>query len=114
MRYALIDKNTGQVYHIGDKAIRKESGIDVGGLIFSSAIPLVVVAVEEVPADVKPYEYFYSEEQGFYKDPNYQQPMTTEEKLERTQQELEIVKRLLKQLSDDTLAFMEDVLSRLP
>lgn len=47
----------------------------VDGMDFCYAVPPhEVFKVAEVPAEVKPIEYCYSEESGFYKNPNYIEP----------------------------------------
>lgn len=45
-----------------------------------------VVEVEEIPEGVEPYKYCYSEEDGFYKNPDYKKYYSTEERLEMVEQ----------------------------
>ena len=88
--YIITDKEN-VIIHISKTIGYQENGnVLVDNDTLAIAKPLVnkVYEVESLDDGVVPSKYCYTEEEGFYKNPNYQEIITTESKIEDLEQQI--------------------------
>lgn len=59
---------------------------DMGRAAMSDTADITMYEVEEIPTGVEPEKYCYTEKDGFYKNPDYKEEYTTEQRLEALEQ----------------------------
>lgn len=95
MTYLITNKETNEVMRWGDKLDYLSNGyprlIDENVAFVANMVN--VHEVESVPVEVSSLKYCYTEEQGFYENPNYVEPNP-----------YGIPDELLQQIQDDTAA----------
>ena len=82
MKYIITNKDN-EIIHISDTIGYQENGnilVDNGSLAIAKAPneKMGVYEVEDVAEGICERKYCYTEEQGFYKNPNYREPEPTE------------------------------------
>ncbi|MED4783434.1 hypothetical protein [Brevibacillus choshinensis] len=113
MKKLIVRYATGEILCIADDVRIKPNGYQAGEYIFPNVGDLYVIDVPDVPAEAKPYEWCYKSPGGFYKNPDFVLTKTTEEQLKEATAQIANLNRVVARMSDDQLAFMEDVLSML-
>lgn len=113
MKKLIVRYATGEILCIADDVRTKPYGYQAGNEIFPNIGELYVIDVPDVPAEVKPYEWCYKAPEGFFKNPNFVIVKSPEEQLVEAKAKIDTLERLVKQMNDDQLAFMEDILSML-
>ncbi len=93
MKYIITNKDN-EIIHISDTIGYQENGnilVDNGSLAIAKAPneKMGVYEVEDVAEGICERKYCYTEEQGFYKNPNYREPEPTEtEKIVKLQEQI--------------------------
>lgn len=98
MKYIITDNND-VIIHMSDTIDYQQNGnplVDNGTLAIAKILVKAVCEVQDVPSEVTPMKYCYTEEQGFYANENYVEPVR-----ELTNQELQ------EQITDLQLALAE-------
>ena len=107
MKYVLVD-NQDVVMHISDTINYQENGnvlVDNDSLAYAKILVKKVHEVEEVPSEVVPYKYCYTEEDGFTANPNYVEPEPSQ--LDRMEQEINNIKTSIEDYNTYKTAYNE-------
>lgn len=81
--FIVVDEND-VVFHISESLDYQSNGnllVDNGGLAIAKNIVKNVFEVEEVPSEIEVQKYCYTEENGFYKNENYKEYFTEEQRI---------------------------------
>ncbi|RNB90149.1 hypothetical protein EDM59_01500 [Brevibacillus nitrificans] len=103
----------GVVVAITEIAEIVSGGIYIGNNTIFGDPNAKIYEIADIPPQVKPMEYLYSDEEGFILNPDYVPPTTVEEQMKSVREEIANLQRIVKRMNDDQLAFMEDILSML-
>jgi hypothetical protein len=78
-----------RIIHIGDTAEEKPNGIYVGEFVLADADKLIIYEVETVPDEVVAEKYCYNEEDGFYLNNEYIEPIDYETRVSNLEEQIE-------------------------
>ena len=81
--YIIMDKND-VVFYMSESLDYQSNGnllVDNGALAIAKVLVKDVFEVEEVPSEVEAQKYCYTEEKGFYKNENYKEFFTEEQRI---------------------------------
>jgi hypothetical protein len=89
----IVDKNTDAVVDIVNTATEVENGIMVNegeptAVIYAPAGGYHIFEVETIPDGVKPYQYCYNTDQGFYVNPDFTPYVSPEEKVKQLEAQI--------------------------
>lgn len=78
----ILTGNDNEIIKLSETLEYQDNGnplVDNGTLAIAKYLVKGIFDVKKVPTEVKESEYCYTEEDGFYKNPNYQPSMPSEE-----------------------------------
>lgn len=90
--YISIDNNQVIIEKGGDYELLS-NGHKLNNCVYHSSLDLTVVEVEEVPSNVIPQKYCYSEVEGFYPNPNY--TSSTNEEIDSLKAQITLIQAAL-------------------
>lgn len=95
----LILRNTNQVIEIAEEAIRGETSIHTDRNIYANGKDIDIVKIDNIPDEVSPYKYCYSNIDGFYINTNYEEYIEPEEKIKNLENQLQGLQKALAEIT---------------
>ena len=83
MKYIFTNKND-EIFHISNTKDYQENGnvlVDNRSFAIPPALIKEIYEIEEIPQEVEVTKYCYTEEKGFYKNENYREHYSDEERI---------------------------------
>ena len=82
MKYILTDNNN-VIINISNKTILREDGyfIEEINTVYPTLLKLRLYEMSEIPSEAQTQKYCYTEEKGFYKNSNYKEYYTEEQRI---------------------------------
>lgn len=83
MKYIFVNEND-EIFHISETKDYQENGnvlVDDGKLAIPPSLIKEIYELEEIPNGIEVAKYCYTEEKGFYKNENYREYFSEEERI---------------------------------
>lgn len=91
----MINNNTNEIMFISEAITEEGDRYKVNKHLYvMKDLSVKVATVDSIPDGIEPYKYCYTEEQGFYFNPNWHEPITPEIEINKLKEGLEVQKEL--------------------
>ncbi len=108
----MVHIKTNEVMFISEQIVEEEDRYKINSHLSVLKENMVkVYTVNEISDEIEPYKYCYTEEEGFYPNPNWAEPRDMEKELDELKKQNELLKQQTDTLTECLLEMSEIVYS---